>query len=149
MFHFAENIDTPEELVMKFLMNKKDDDDSLENTVDKENSNEVQEENAVDDSMEHEFIKCLLDKVENVLISFIEKTLQEYNYKGSPIFDKYIDKETFSQIVDKVMKLSTEIPEIQEIFHEIETEPWDKKHLLKSLISTLVLILIGRTSQNQ
>lgn len=125
-----ENKSMADEFVMKFCLH--------------DNKCDIKPETNSHSNTDIEFLKCILSENEKFLFQYVEKILLDYNYHGSPTLEKYIDKESYAQIVDKVMKKASENDKINQIISDAEIGKWNKKELLKSLISMLILIIIIR-----
>lgn len=87
-------------------------------------------------------VKALYTAINETLLPYIEAVIDEYEYIGSPLYeDDGIDRETLSQLIDRVLLLSAaDIDEIEEIQTEdnIRTE-WNRKQLLKNAAESLLL----------
>ncbi len=87
-------------------------------------------------------MKQLYTALNAILSPIVEDVVTEYEYIGSPIYDKEgVDRETVAQIVGKVLERAEEIiDDAQEISLEIqEMNMWSRKNLLNSTVEALVL----------
>lgn len=96
-----------------------------------------------DEKIDRAYMKLLQSNLVKKLNPIIDNVLEEEQYEGSPIYNGYIDRDTISTIVDKVIYYAQEqYPEIKEVFEEIDTNEYSKLMLLRSIIHELVLAKI-------
>ncbi len=88
------------------------------------------------------FIHNLISSIPRILKPHVTRVLNEYEYHGSPVYDEYIDRETLSQMIDKVMNYAkNHLDEVDEItVSDNESEPWGKFKLLHSIVEILLLV---------
>ncbi len=88
------------------------------------------------------FIQNLCSPIAKILKPHVNKVLKDYEYKGSPVYDEYIDRETLAQMVDKVMSYAkNNLDEVDEIaVSETNHEPWSKLRLLRTIIEIHLLM---------
>lgn len=89
-----------------------------------------------------EIMKALYSDINKLINKYVEKTIDEYEYIDSPIYDERgIDRETLAQIVDNVlMRANEEMDDTQEI--ELETQQMNmlnRRNMFRNLIEAIVL----------
>lgn len=89
-----------------------------------------------------EIMKALYSDINKLINKYVEKTIDEYEYIDSPIYDERgIDRETLAQIVDNVlMRANEEMDDTQEI--ELETQQLNmlnRRNMFRNLIEAIVL----------
>lgn len=87
-------------------------------------------------------MKQLYTALNAILSPVVDEVINEYEYVGSPIYDKDgVDRETIAQIVGRVLDRAEElIDEAQEIGLEMqEMNMWSRNNLLQSTVEALVL----------
>ncbi len=86
------------------------------------------------------YMKLLQSDIVKKIKPFVEMALNEEKYEGSPIYNGYLDRDTVSTIVDKVIYYAGEqYPEIIELFENIDTTEYGIPTLLRAIIHELVL----------
>lgn len=87
-------------------------------------------------------VKLLYTAVNETMMPYVEKIVDEYEYVGSPVFsDDGIDRESLAQMVSAVINLAAnDIDEIAEINNEETTRTdWNRKQLLNNIVEGMVL----------
>lgn len=85
---------------------------------------------------EQTYYKALLDGLSNTLIPFIEHVIKNNNYTGSPINDKYLDKESLGQLVSEVINSAKQN---NQIYALANSEDPNVRELLKNIVKVLLL----------
>ena len=95
---------------------------------------------------ELEHMKALYTTINSGMMPYVMQVLDEYEYIGSPMYSySGIDRESLSQLVDKVINLSrVSLDQIDEIYIEQNSnigilEEWDRWRLLRGVIESLIL----------
>ncbi len=92
---------------------------------------------------EAKLMKELYSSLNKLLVGFVERVLDEFEYVNSPIYDEDgIDRETLAQFISRVLELANgELDETQEIILEtIENNGnWSRHQLLTNLVQSLLL----------
>lgn len=92
---------------------------------------------------EQELMRMLYSELNTTLYPFVLEVLNEYEFIGSPMYNTIgIDKETLSQMVDRVINLAEEsLDEIGEVKNGREpySKTWNKWEFLRNLIESLLL----------
>ena len=97
------------------------------------------------------YINRLYSPVNKKLNSIIKELFKEYDYPGSPIYDKYIDRETAHQMIDRAVdKTIKELSLKEGISFKDNSDMWGSYSILKSNIEALILneILINIMTKN-
>ncbi len=96
------------------------------------------------------YIKELYSKTTKVLYDYVLKTIKDYEYEGSPIYDGYIDRETLNQMIDRVLEKAGELDYIEEIvLKESVTSVVDEKMLLRAIIELIIINELFVTSNEE
>lgn len=140
---------------MEYTEKKEDnmemDKDELVNN-NEENADMVQEQPKMDNverigyikEREIELMRKSYSEINSFLYPFITEVLDEFEFIGSPIYSiSGLDRETISQIVDRVIDLAEEsIDQVGEAKNEITgnyLREWDRWGLLRSSVESLLL----------
>lgn len=82
------------------------------------------------------------DNLNSKLENIIDEVLDDYEYDGSPIFESEIDRETLSQIIQKIVDMAiNKIDELKNIKSEPQAQNMgvDSYTILKSLIEAMLI----------
>ncbi len=109
------------------------------NTNNNTNGNTPNNSNEKNEQLE--YIKMIYAEINKKMYPIIEEVLREYNFKDSPIFDSYIDKETLAQIVDKVIeRAKISIEDVNKLEDKDEDhEKWGLYQMLRAIVESLVI----------
>ncbi|WP_250278823.1 hypothetical protein [[Clostridium] colinum] len=113
-----------------------------------ENNTEFKEENSSDVGYIRErevtLMRKLYSEINSFLYPFVVEVLDEFEFIGSPIYNiSGIDRETISQMVDRVINLAEEtLDQVGEAKNERTgnyLREWDRWGLLRSTVESLLL----------
>lgn len=92
---------------------------------------------------ESRLMKELYSRLNKLLLGYVERILDEFEYVDSPIYDEEgIDRETLAQLVSRVTDLTnSELDQTQEIALESaeSRNGWSRQQLLSAIIQSLIL----------
>ncbi len=89
---------------------------------------------------DEELTELLLGEINKMLMPYIKEVLNEYEYEGSPVYDEQMDKETFMQIIGKVIeKARKNIYELDEIMNEQVRNVWVGYKLINAIVEALII----------
>lgn len=92
-------------------------------------------------------LKLLYANINRELYPIIQDVLNEYEYDGSPIYAKEIDRETIAQLIDRVLNHAGDVSDnVQEVMLDEQSQiieeyifEWNRQNLLKSVIELILL----------
>lgn len=85
------------------------------------------------------YMQLLYTNIAKALLPYVKKVLDEYEYDGSFVYDKYIDKESIAHMVDRIVEYAKTMDYVENIVLEDNTIQWDKLDLLRTDIQSLLL----------
>lgn len=82
------------------------------------------------------YYKALFANLNKNLMPYVENVIKQNSYVGSPINDKYFDKETLAQLVSDVLEKAKDNPEL--VAYILDLDP-KVKELMKNIVEALIL----------
>ncbi len=88
------------------------------------------------DQTEASYYKALFTDLNTTLMPYVEQVVKSNNYVGSPINDKYFDRETLAQLVTEVLTKAKENPKLVDYVMDLDPKV---RELMRNIIQALLL----------
>ncbi len=85
---------------------------------------------------EQAYYKALFDGLNKALMPFVEQVIKNNNFEGSPINDKYFDKETLSQLISEVITKAKDNPSLAIFLEDLDPKV---RELMRNIVQSLLL----------
>ncbi len=85
---------------------------------------------------EQAYYKALFDDLNKALMPYVEQVIKNNNYEGSPINDKYFDKESLSQLISEVLMKAKDNPKLVTFIEDLDPKV---KELMRNIVQALLL----------
>ncbi len=90
----------------------------------------------MEQTTEQKYYKALFQDLNNMLMPYVEQVIKENNYEGSPINDKYFDRESLAQLVAEVLKKAKGDPKLVSYVNDLDPKV---RELMKNIVQALLL----------
>ncbi len=90
----------------------------------------------MEQTTEQKYYKALFNDLNKALMPYIEQVIIENNYEGSPINDKYFDRETLAQFVSDVLEKAKDDPKLVAYIEDLDPKV---RELMKNMVQSLLL----------
>ncbi len=87
-------------------------------------------------TVEQKYYKALFSNLSKSLQPYVSQVIKNNNYIGSPINDKYFDRETLAQLVQEVLDRAKNNPQLIKFIQNLDPEV---REIMKNLVEALVL----------
>ncbi len=85
---------------------------------------------------EQAYYKALFDDLNKALMPIVEQVIKNNNFEGSPINDKYFDKESLSQLISEVLMKAKDNPELVNFVEDLDPKV---RELMRNIVQALLL----------
>ncbi len=85
---------------------------------------------------EQKYYKALFQDLNNMLMPYVEQVIKENNYEGSPINDKYFDRESLAQLVTEVLNKAKNDPKLVSYVNDLDPKV---RMLMRNIVQALLL----------
>ncbi len=85
---------------------------------------------------EQKYYKALFNDLNKALMPYVEQVIIENNYEGSPINDKYFDRESLAQFVSEVLAKAKKDPKLVAYIEDLDPKV---RELMKNMVQSLLL----------
>ncbi len=87
-------------------------------------------------SVEQKYYKAMFTDLNKTLQPYVTQVIKNNNYVGSPINDKYFDRESLAQIVSEVLQRAKNNPKLVSFISSLDPKV---REIMKNLVEALVL----------
>lgn len=100
------------------------------------NNTTIDKQQVMDMSKEYEYAKLLYSQKAKIILPYVSLVLNEYEYDGSPVYERYVDKQTVFVMATKVYEMLKNDDNFKDI---IEKNDDNTRVYLYSMIEAVLL----------
>ncbi len=87
-------------------------------------------------TVEQKYYKAMFSDISKTLQPYVDQVIKNNNYEGSPINDKYFDRESLAQLVQEVLDRAKNNPKLVSYIQNLDPKV---REIMKNLVEALVL----------